>query len=267
MTKISAFIIILGVLIGGYMFIEPYLIETKEVVIESDQIPPEFSGKKIVFLSDIHAGPFFDQDRVDDLVNQINSMNPDLILLGGDYVDRQSDYVKPVFASLSKLKAPLGVYAVLGNNDPQYLTLKTIPSSGITYIGNKGTWIESNGARIRLGGVGDYNNGNQIQSATTQEAQAGDFVILLSHNPDYFPKVDKSKVDLVLSGHTHGGQVTLFGLWAPVVHSRYGEKYRTGVKKDKNTTMIVSNGIGTVIMPVRFFARPQIIIIDLKRKN
>ncbi|HMK54076.1 MAG TPA: metallophosphoesterase, partial [Methanobacteriaceae archaeon] len=150
-TNIIRAIIIIGVLIVGYMFIEPYLIETKEVVIESNQIPPEFDGKKIVFLSDIHAGPFFDQSRVDDLVNQVNAMKPDLILMGGDYVDRQSDYVEPVFTSLSKLKAPLGVYAVLGNNDPQYLTLKTIPSSGITYIGNKGTWIESNGARIRLG--------------------------------------------------------------------------------------------------------------------
>ena len=76
------------VLIVGYMFIEPYWIETKEVTIESDQIPPNFDGKKIVFLSDIHAGPFLDQSRVDALVNQVNAMHPDMVLLGGDYVKR-----------------------------------------------------------------------------------------------------------------------------------------------------------------------------------
>ncbi|MBM4240648.1 MAG: metallophosphoesterase [Euryarchaeota archaeon] len=248
------------------MFIEPYWIETKEVVIESDQIPPQFHGMRIVFISDIHSGPFFDKARGDNLVRQVNDLNPDLILLGGDYVSGDSQYIAPVFESLSKLKAPYGVYAVLGNSDPQYWTLKTIPESGLTYIGNKGKWIEIDGARIRIGGVGDYNNGNQILNATIGPVKSEDFVILISHNPDYFPEVDKSKVDVVLSGHVHGGQVTLFGFWAPVVYSRYGNKYRTGIIKEENTTMIVSNGIGTVILPVRFFARPEIIVIELKRK-
>jgi uncharacterized protein len=139
--------------------------------------------------------------------------------------------------------------------------------SGITYIGNKGLWIQDGGAKIRIGGVGDFNNGNQIQSATTAAARPEDFVMLVSHNPDYFPEVDKSKVDVVLSGHTHGGQVTFFGFWAPFTHSIYGQKYRTGVQKYGNTTLVVSNGIGTVILPVRFFARPQIIVLELKRKN
>jgi predicted MPP superfamily phosphohydrolase len=92
-----------------------------------------------------------------------------------------------------------------------------------------------------------------------------DFVILITHNPDYFPLVDKSKVDLVFSGHTHGGQVTFFGLWAPATHSDYGNKYRTGVITEDNSTLIVSNGLGTTILPVRFFARPQIIVVTLKK--
>jgi len=266
MNKSKKIILIIAIVIA-YMFIEPYMIETKEVVIESEQIPPQFDGKKIVFVSDIHYGPYFDKMRVDNLVKRVNDIHPDLILLGGDYVDREREYITPVFESLSQLKAPYGVYAVLGNNDPQYLTLKAIPASGISYIGNKGKWIKEDSAGIRLGGVGDYNNGNQIQRATTATAKPEDFVILISHNPDYFPEVDKSKVDLVLSGHTHGGQVSFFGLYAPIVHSRYGNKYRTGIIKEGNTTMIVSNGIGTVILPVRFFTPPQIYVIELKRKN
>jgi len=264
LKKRILFIFILTFLLA-YMLIEPYWIETKEVVIESNEIPAEFDGKKIVFLSDIHTGTFFDQSRVDAVVNQVNSLNPDLILLGGDYVDGDSAYIQPAFESLSKLEAPLGVYAVLGNKDPQYYTLEAIPQYGITYIGNKGTWIEENGSKIRLGGVGDYNNGNQIQKATTSVVTPEDFVILISHNPDYFLEVDKSKVDLVLSGHTHGGQITFFGLWAPSTHSDYGNKYRTGVIEENGTTMIVSNGIGTTILPMRFFARPQIIVVELKK--
>ncbi|MCK9151608.1 metallophosphoesterase [Methanobacterium alcaliphilum] len=266
-SKVMLLVIFLIVCIPSYMFIEPYLIETKEVVIESNQIPTQFDGKTIVFVSDIHHGPFFDKNRVDGLVNQINDLNPDLILLGGDYVTGDAEYITPVFESLSKLEAPLGVYAVLGNSDPQYWTLNKMPKYNITYIGNEGTWIELNGSRIRLGGVGDYNNGNQIQNATIKPVTTQDFVILISHNPDYFPEVVKSKVDLVLSGHTHGGQVTFFGLWAPVVYSNYGNKYRTGIIKEDNTTMIVSNGIGTVILPIRFFARPEIYVIKLKRTS
>jgi uncharacterized protein len=253
------------ILLLVYMFIEPYWIETKQITIESEQIPTQFDGKTIVFLSDIHAGPFFSQERIDNLVSQVNALNPDLILLGGDYVDGDSDYIQSTFNSLSNLKAPLGVYAVLGNKDPQDYTLAAIPQNGINYIGNKGTWISENGSRIRLGGVGDYNNGAQIQNATTSVVTPQDFVILLSHNPDYFPQVNKSKVDLVLSGHTHGGQVTFFGLWAPTTHSDYGNKYRTGVIEEKGSTLIVSNGLGTTILPVRFFARPQIIVVTLKK--
>ncbi len=265
MLKKRCLLIIVASVLLAYMLIEPYWIETKEITIKSDQIPSEFDGKRIVFVSDIHAGTSFDQNRVDSLVNQVNALKPDLILLGGDYVDGDSEYVQPTFKSLSKLKAPLGVYAVLGNKDPQYNTLEAIPQYGITYIGNKGTWIKKDGSRIRLGGVGDYNNGVQLPSYTTSVVSSQDFVILLTHNPDYFPLVDKSKVDLVFSGHTHGGQVTFFGMWTPTTHSVYGDKYRTGVIEEDGTTLIVSNGIGTTILPVRFFARPQIIVTTLKK--
>lgn len=248
----------------GYLFLEPYWIETQEVVIESPQIPSEFDGKKVVFLSDIHAGPFFDQKRVNDIVNQVNALHPDLILLGGDYVSGDSGYVNSTFESLSKLQAPLGVYAVLGNSDPQYATWKALNNSIITDIGNMGVWI-GNGTKIRVGGVGDLSNDWQNQEAAVDTATPENFVMLVSHEPDYFPEVNKSKVDIVLSGHTHGGQITFFGIWAPFVPSKYGQKYRTGVVKEDNSTLIISNGVGTVGLPLRFFARPQIIVLKLKR--
>jgi hypothetical protein len=267
LKKIILIIAILGLFLTAYSLIEPYLIETKEVTIQSNQIPPEFDGKRIVFLTDIHYSPFFSIDRVNSLVNQTNALKPDLILLGGDYVTNDPDSLGPVFSSLSHLKAPLGVYGVLGNNDPKNVSIQAMENAGITYIGNNGVWIGNNSSRIRVGGVGDMDTDVPNQLPILQGVTPEDFVILVSHKPDYFPKVSKSKVDLVLAGHTHGGQITLFGLYAPFVNSQYGQEYVSGVKKLGNDTLIISNGIGMVWAPVRFFARPQIIIITLKRTN
>ncbi len=267
--KISLAIIIIMISFMVYSLIEPYWIQTEEIKIESNQIPAQFDGKKIVFISDVHLGswPFFDQKRTEDLVNQVNELHPDMILLGGDYVSDETPYISPCFTELSKLNAPLGVYGVLGNNDPHNQSIKAMKNAGITYIGNDGDWIENQGAKIRVGGVGDMRTDTQNQAAAIGNANKSDFLVLVSHNPDFFPQVDKSYVDVMLSGHTHGGQITFFGIWAPVVHSQYGNKYRTGIIKENNTTLIVSNGIGTIMLPMRFFARPQIIVLELKRKN
>jgi len=267
--KIGLAIIIIMISLMVYSLIEPYWIETKVVVVESNQIPADFDGKKIVFLSDTHMGswPFFDQKRTDDLVNQVNALHPDMILLGGDYVSDDSSYIGPCFASLSKLKAPLGVYGVLGNNDPRKESLEAMKNANITYIGNNGTWIENQGEKIRIGGVGDMITDTQNQDAAIGNANKNDFVMLVSHSPDFFPLLDKSNVDVMLSGHTHGGQMTFFGIWAPIIHSKYGNKYRTGVIKSNNSTLVVSNGIGTIIVPMRFFARPQIIVLELKKSS
>ena len=265
LKKLILIISIVGIFLVGYALIEPYLIETKEITIESNQIPADFDGKRIVFLTDIHYGPFFSKERVESLVNQTNALKPDMIILGGDYVTNDPTSVESVFSILSKLKAPLGVYGVLGNNDPHNVSIQAMESGGITYIGNNAVWIGNNSSRIRVGGVGDMDTDVPNQLPILQGVTPQDFVILVSHKPDYFPKVSKSRVDLVLSGHTHGGQITFFGLYAPFVNSQYGQEYISGVKKLGNDTMIISNGIGMVWAPMRFFARPQIIVITLKR--
>lgn len=265
--KISLAIVIIMISFMVYSLVEPYWIQTEEITIESNQIPSQFDGKNIVFISDVHMGswPFFDQERTENLVDQVNALHPDMIILGGDYVSDETPYIDPCFAELSKLEAPLGVYGVLGNNDPYNKSLKAMKNANITYIGNTGLWIEDQGAKIRVGGVGDIQTDTQNQAAAIGDANKNDFVMLVSHNPDFFPRVDKSYVDVMLSGHTHGGQITFFGLWAPVTHSDYGNKYRTGVIKDNGSTLVVSNGIGTIMLPMRFFAHPQIIVLHLKK--
>ncbi len=118
---------------------------------------------------------------------------------------------------------------------------------------------------MRLGGVDDFKAGTSDLDPVTEGTKKSDFVLLLSHHPDFSQELPKDAVDLVLSGHTHGGQITLAGMWALHVPSDYGDKYRTGMVENDVTTVIVSNGIGTsTLLPVRVFAPAQIVVVTLR---
>lgn len=261
----------------GSGFAETYRIEVKKFTVTSPDVPAAFDGTRIVLLTDIHRGWFFPQDRVRKLVERVNALQSDLVLLGGDYVYANTDYEASCFAELARLQAPLGRFAVLGNHD--YGTygrgkrdgeidptpaIEAIRGAGITLLDNQAEWVDKAGARIRVGGVGDVKEDTPQYAPTVEGTGAGDFVILVSHNPDYAEELPVGAVDLTLSGHTHGGQITFFGLWAPFVPSEYGQKYRTGLVVTGATTVIVSNGIGTIFPPIRLFARPQIVEITLR---
>jgi predicted MPP superfamily phosphohydrolase len=256
------------IFLGTYVFIEPYLLTISHTNIKDPAIPPEFEGVSIAFLSDIHHGPFFDRKRVANVVAKTNSLGADIIILGGDYVHGEPKYIMPAFEELSRLKAPLGVYAVLGNHDhweSAHMTRRAIAKAGIKLIDNRAFWLIRGEDRIRIGGVGDLWEDTQDIRPTIQNASTDDFVVLVSHNPDYVEKLRTGLIDLMLSGHTHGGQVTLFGLWAPIVTSRHGQEFRSGLKDINGIKLLVSKGIGTIAPPVRFFARPEINLIVLSK--
>jgi predicted MPP superfamily phosphohydrolase len=230
------FIIILVVLTVAYSLIEPYWIEIKMTEITDPDIPEAFSQFRIVFIADIHHGPFFSRRRVRDVVAMVNNLRPDIVVLGGDYVYGDKNYTAPCFEELSQLKAPYGVYGVLGNhdhweNESDEFTLGVVSQYKITLIDNRAFWINKDGTRIKLGGVGDYWTDSQDIGPTIAGVRQKDFVILVSHNPDYCESLSLNKIDLVLSGHTHGGQVTFFGLYAPFLPTHTGQKYRSGLVK------------------------------------
>jgi uncharacterized protein len=253
-----------------YSFIEPHILTVRTDEFAGVDVPDSFDGFRIVFLSDIHYGQDFSIGRVEGAVKKANELRPDIVVLGGDYVSGSSVNIEPVFRSLAGLKAVYGVYAVPGNHDNWLGTRETfggMRAAGIVNLTNQGRWIDNGRARIRIGGVDDLWTGSQNLEATTDECSRDDFVILASHNPDYFQAMPKDKVDLVLSGHTHGGQVTLFGLWAPFLPSAYGQKYRSGLLTEGKASILVSNGIGTIPPNVRFFAFPQVNLIILRRKT
>jgi uncharacterized protein len=258
------------VIIAIYSLIEPYWIETKFNSISSSKFTADFHALKIVFISDIHHGPFFNETRVRRLVTKINKLKPDVVILGGDYVHRDKKYIAGCFNELKHLNPTYGTYVVLGNHDhweSKETTIQNIKQSNFHLIDNSAEWLNVDNNRIRIGGVGDYVTDHQDISPTICDTTEKDFVILVTHNPDYVEEISKHEsFDLVCAGHTHGGQITLFGLYSPVLPSRYGQKYRTGLIKIGNMNVIVSNGIGTITPPIRFFARPQINVIVLRTK-
>ena len=265
--KILLSLIILIILCAIYSFIEPYWLKVEHINIIDQDIPKSFAGKKIVFISDIHHGPHFSIKRVARLVEKVNRLRPDIIVFGGDYVYREQKYIIPCFEELKKLKATIGKFGVMGNHDHwqnAQLTKQGMKNAGIVILDNRAERIEINGQRIKIGGVGDLWEDSQDINPTIENTKEEDFVILVSHNPDYVEEIVTYNIDLVLSGHTHGGQVTLFGLWALLLPSRYGQKYRTGILDTKFTKVVITNGVGTIAPPVRFFARPEINVIVLK---
>lgn len=280
-SKIILYVLATFLILLTYSYLETKWIKVTTINIESHDIPNTFDGKRIVFVSDIHHGANLSIDRVKKLVLQINNLQPDIIILGGDYVSREEKYIVPVFAELGKLKSKFGVYAVLGNHDYFVngdLTKKMLLRNGIKLCNNKSYWIKIQHDRIKIGGVDDPDGSKQEIDSTITDVHKNNFCILISHRPEYMKNMNTQLVDLTLSGHTHGGQVTFLGLWAPILpsdnglwaaltHTKDSQKYSYGLIHPKPTTLgYITSGIGTRSPHLRFFRRPEIVIFELKRK-
>lgn len=256
-----------GALGVSYGLIEARWLGVNRVTLTVPNLPAAFRGKRVAFLADLHHGPYVPLSYVRHAVDMTNALNPDLIALGGDYPYLSTEYVAPCIHELGRLRAPLGVYAVLGNHDHysgrQPYVSTALLEAGIPELTNRGLWIEADGARVWLCGVGDYWRDTQDLPAALNGTRMGDAVILLSHNPDYVEEIEDARVGLVLAGHTHGGQVNLPGIGAPVVPSLYGQKYAHGLVQGPVTQVFVTRGVGTIRPPVRFCCKPEIVLATL----
>ena len=269
-NRFTISVLILSILVFlMYCFFESRWIKITEIEINSADVPDSFSGTKIVFISDIHLGPYLSSRRLSGIVNRINEIKPEMIILGGDYVHYRSKYIAPVFSELGKLRADLGVFAVLGNHDHYAdadLTKKVMVKYGINSIDNQSFWVRKGADSIKIGGVGDLQEDIQVPENTLNGLKKEDFAILVTHQPDYIENLNADLIDLTLSGHTHGGQITFFGWWAPILPSNFGQKYRYGLVSSGKMKSYISSGVGTVLVPFRFFCRPEIVIIKLEEK-
>ncbi len=238
--------------------------------LELRQWPPAFDGLSVAFLTDMHCSSLTPPEFLAEVVEETNRLKPDVILLGGDYVTRGTRYVRPVAEVLARLKAPMGVYSVLGNHDhfaAPDMVRSALRQAGIVDVNNGGQWLTLGGSRIRIAGIGDLWQDKQDLKAALDGATGEDAVILLSHNPDYAMRLTDPRVRLVLSGHTHGGQIVLPGIGALVTNSSYGDRLVSGLVAFETFQLYVSRGLGTVVVPLRYHCPPELVLLTLRGKR
>lgn len=300
---------------GGYAFgLEPFSLRIRRYRLTPEGWPGGLR-LKIAALADIHAcRPWMDPARVRAIAEQANSLEPDVIVLLGDYTAGHRWVTGRVAASewagaLRGLRARLGVYAILGNHDwwtdraaqharkGPVVSRRALEDTGIPVLENDVVRLEKSGAPFWIAGLGDQLAFSVPRRDRIRQGPAGHDlarfrgvddlpgtlakvndrapIILLAHEPDIFPQVP-GRIALTLSGHTHGGQIRLFG-WSPVVPSRYGNRYAyghisepavraAGIAASADASprhLVVSGGLGCSIMPVRVGVPPEITVVEL----
>lgn len=229
-------------------------------------VPAAFENFRIAFVSDLHYKSLLKEKGLNDLVRLLVAQKADVLLIGGDFHEG-CQYVPPVMAALAKVKTPMGTYAVLGNNDYEACyedIVREMKSYGMHLLEHKVDTLKRDGEQILIAGVRNPFDLVQNGKSPTLDLSPDDFVILMTHTPDYAEDVPVTNSDLVLAGHTHGGQVTLFGLYAPIVPSHYGQRFLTGLKyNSRHIPMIITNGIGTSQKAIRMFAPAEVVMIVL----
>lgn len=246
-------ILVLGFLFVWGFFIEPNLLAVKRYRVKG------IGKKRIVFVSDFHIGKY-EIARLKKIVKKINELNPDLVLSGGDFIKghsgRHSLPIEQTVKELKNINAPM--ITVLGNHDlsfDKYSVKTTLEQNGITVLDNTNTKVGD----FSISGIGDKRV-NPAQISLALEGTNG-YRIVLSHTPDIYFDV-KDDVDLILAGHVHGGQVRVPFFGALICPSKYGTKFSCGDFNETQNRMIVTKGLGTSILPVRFCDIPEVVLLE-----
>lgn len=275
LTLLLAFIAVFVVLGLWAFWLEPSSFITTSTDIKLKQWSANCDGLKVVVLSDLHVGsPHNGLDNLAKVITATNAIQPDLILLAGDYVIHEvmgGTFVKPepIAEELKKLTAKLGVYAVLGNHDWWYSAKRVqtaFQQHGIQLLDNDALAIKNGSCDFWLAGIGDYWMGQHNINRALRAIPDTATVIAFTHNPDIFYELP-NRIALTFAGHTHGGQVNLPLVGRLIVPSRYGQKFATGYISEGGGNIFVTNGIGTSILPVRFRVPPEIAVVSLHALN
>lgn len=229
-------------------------------------LPPALVGFTIVQLTDTHLRPFTQIEHIERAVAKSNLLQPDLVVLTGDYVWHDEEDILELVPALAKLNARYGVFAVLGNHDiktDEHLIVETFEKNGIQVLRNEGLAIQVGHDHLYLGGIDDGWLGKPDIKATLDKHRGDAPVILLAHEPDMIDwYADDTRITLQLSGHTHGGQVQVKP-GKPVVRPYLGKKYVQGLYKVNESFVYTSRGLGTTGVPLRRNCAPEITHITL----
>lgn len=254
-------------LAGSYpVLIERNIVQVNRYKIPVADLPPPFHGFTLAHLTDLHFGSLVSQHFILSIVNTVNRLETDMIICTGDYVHQRNttEEIDKVWPLLSHLKAPYGVYSVLGNHDHWADTGRSLYWLDRTGQGIRHRCIPiyKDGKRILIAGAGDYWEDELKIDAVFSCSDEHECRLLLSHNPDSVDTEYTTPLSLVLSGHTHGGQVVI-PFYGPPVLPVHNKNYSSGLISSPKTQLFISRGIGWSIYPVRFNCYPEIAVLEL----
>ncbi len=239
------------------------------------ELPPAFDGLRIAHVSDTHYGHFIAMSYLRTVMATVNELKPDLVFLTGDYVHRTLRAIEPGIGVFGLLKARYGVFAVLGNHEfweDAPACRRTFKATGIPLLDNRRVFLTANGIRpeakgkpaLCIAGIGDLREDEVSFPKALANVPKNVPRLILSHNPDVAELVPPGyRIDLMLSGHTHGGQALLPILGAPHAPSRHGAKYLGGLCQGPHCQVLVSRGVGLAGIPVRIRVPPEVGLITL----
>ena len=267
MKYIFLTLFVLGIIALIYAHYEYTQIKIKTLEIASKDIPEEFDGKTIIFAADFQLDTYarFNKKQSDRIIN--------LIILGGDYTN-WTGKIPRFYKEMEKLKKPeYGIYAVLGNHDYNSApkNVENLKRLGYKVLVNENDKIMINKQSIYISAVDDLLKGKPDAEKALEGIKKEDFNIYITHNPDYFEDMteeQKNRSDITLAGHTHGGQITLFGLIL-LAEIKHPWKYGYGLKEYDGHKIYTTSGVGGSAFElfIRFFAQPEIVVLKLKKIN
>lgn len=271
MKKLLTLIILV---VGAYLFlyINNHWIVTTEHVYESEKVPESFEGFRITQISDLHDALF--GDNQEQLIEKVRNTYPDVIFITGDVIDSNRFNLEQSLTAIREFVKIADVYYVLGNHEVASNQIDEIydamKQAGVTILPNVRTTINRNGESIDLIGIEDPLNGHETQwmlDVAGTKPYGDSLQVLLAHRPEYFDTYVQNGMDMVFSGHAHGGQVRIpfvGGLVAP--GQGFLPTYTAGSYKENATTMFVSRGLGNSTVPFRILNLPEIVVVELRAK-
>jgi predicted MPP superfamily phosphohydrolase len=255
------------------VLIEPHLLVVEHVNIRLPRLPEAFHGFRVVQLSDFHFGPYIGAAQVQRAVRLARSLNPGLVLLTGDFVSHPlfqpngpagARHAEPCAQILQELRG-VPTFAILGNHDywnDANIVAEILESHGIPVLRNRSIPLERDGKRLWIVGVDDvFERANDLEKALAG-IPIDDTKIAAVHEPDFAVEVARHSVDLQLSGHSHGGQVWIPGIGAPIL-PRLAHRYPRGLYQVRKLQLYTNRGIGMVTPPVRLNCPPEVTVITL----
>lgn len=262
-------------------FVTPWSLEVTKYRVPIADLPRSLDGLRIVQLTDTHLGPRVPASFIEQTVEAARALKPDLFVLTGDYVHTGTRYIESAAALFKPLTEPraglIGVIGILGNHDhyanADRMTAALL-SAGVRMLDNQSMFVDARtralssvpaGEALCVAGVGDFLEGIVDISAALRAVPANMPRLVLSHNPDVAETLAarSHRIDLMLAGHTHGGQVRLPFIGSPIVPSEYGQKYAYGMVRGPTCPVLISAGVGMSVLPLRLGVPPEIVEITL----